>query len=243
MASVKEKIFQLYETDAQSVVDLINNNPMCIVGGAHASGKSHFLLPRAEQLLRQQGYFIQNYDSAGFYGSLRYKGVDDDIRLRFPKTELGIAILDEAGSVSSEGLAATKNVLSLIHEQGYRVIPVIPYRFGKFDRSPSATNMDIWQQAEQEISGLLSPVFHLESKRLDEQLARELLSEPQPNRPDLSPEVIDFILLKVPYNLRILDQLRNRSYILPNVSAAANHISLYFTEWRKWTSSEEWRNK
>lgn len=241
MLSVEEKIFQLYEKDAQCVVELIKNNSMRIVGGAHASGKSHFLLPRADQLLSQQGYSVQNIDSGPFYGSLRYKGIGLYIQGVFPKTEQGIAILDEAGIISGEGLAATKNVLNLIHGQGYRVIPVIPYKFGKFpNRTTAPLHIDTWQQAEREISGLSSPVFHLESKRLDEQLARELLSEPRPNRPDLSPEVIDFILSKTPYNLRILDQLRNWS---PDIEDVARYISGHVENWLWFTSYEEWKNK
>jgi len=241
MLPVEAIVSRLYEQDAHKLAALIKKNPLSIVVGEHGNGKSSILLPRVDELLTAQGFGVVKIDDSELVGDhLNGRSLVNQINNIFLATKKGVVILDEGRSLIGEGIDHAKKVTTLLRSNGYLVVPVIPYRCGRYEED-AVSQVRIWEGVGRELNGVVPPTFKLESKRLDQQLARELLAQPKSGNDPLSPEVIDFILSRVPYNLRILDHFRE--YPPESIDDVECEVAGKIDEWFKYTRLSEWSNK
>ncbi len=199
LESVIEEIRFTRKIDALKICDLLDNNPMCIVEGPYATGKTEALIPHIEKILTGEHRYVRVMSTHAFsYFS------ENEIPFQISnlgKVDNGVLILDEAGDLSQRGQSFTNGVLSIIHESGFAIVPVIAYNANnpKFRNE----NMQLWKNAEIALSGF-TPETYSVTYDLDPVLAKKLLTSKPIGRSATPFDVADFILEFCPNIPRII---------------------------------------
>lgn len=228
--AVQEKISALFESDALQVANLLGDSPICIVSGSYGTGKTFLFMPRIVSLLRQRQFDVSTVDCQHYSGYPK-----DDLVLEFkkslPYTSKGAFVLDEAGAIDLYGgFDSTKNVLEMVHAQGYAAIPVIAYN--KNTETGKDESITTWQKAEEAISGFTAKTFELPSRQVEPALLKEFyMAGTHEGAKAPSPELVDLALKITPKNLRVMYMIRTMLALANNMKDFTRQIDDNLSTW------------
>ncbi len=196
---VNARVRSLWTPDATRVADLLGDNPMCIVRGVNGSGKSQYFAPEVLSILAEKGRDVKYINFEGRINPLR--------DLPNSRGKGDVLVLDEVSERLEIEPAIAQEVTSTSHSKGYAIIPLVAYP--NSDKTEGEYTSTAWQQAEKAISGNTPPVYHLQRKQLESELAKAFLTAKDIGEDSVTPEdVATFIIQTVPAYTRLLNPLK-----------------------------------